>query len=210
MTVLYFFNSDALSLSTEVLSCSALSDGQFSVILEATLFHPQGGGQPSDQGCIGPAIVLQAITEDGKVIHITDRAVPVGPVTLTVNGAVRELHSRYHSAGHLIAYAGEPSGWRAFKANHRPGEGRVVFRAEENALPVTAEQLSQRVAELVVADLPRLISENQGRRQVTWGHLPATHCGGTHVISTGKTGNVMITKVKQKKDELSVSYQLSE
>lgn len=209
MTILYFFQSDSLSLTTEVLSCSPLPDGHFRVVLAATLFHPQGGGQPSDQGCIGEATLVKAMSENGEVIHITDRAVPAGTVILTVNSVVRQLHTRYHSAGHLIAYAGEQSGWQAVKGNHRPGEGRIVFIAGNNAQPVTAEEISQRVADMVAADLPRQTSECQGRRQVSWGDLPATACGGTHVASTGTTGEVVISKVKQKKGELSVSYQLS-
>ena len=210
MTELCFFSSDALSLTTEVLSCSALPDGQFRVILAATLFHPQGGGQPSDQGHIGSATLLLAIREDQQIVHITDQAVALGPVTLTVNGAVRQLHSRYHSAGHLIAYAGEQSGWQAVKGNHRPGEGRIVFRAADNARPVSAEDISLRVAEIIAADLPLQTSEYQGRRRVSWGSLPATECGGTHVASTGATGEVVVSKVKLKKDELSVSYLLPE
>lgn len=43
---------------------------------------------------------------------------------------------------------------------------------------------------------------------VTWGSLPVYACGGTHVRSTGEVGHVVITRVKEKKGELSVQYEL--
>ncbi len=44
MTLRLFFHSDDLKANAEVLDCSP-RDHEFAVVLHATLFHPQGGGQ---------------------------------------------------------------------------------------------------------------------------------------------------------------------
>ncbi|OCX17430.1 hypothetical protein [Pseudomonas graminis] len=203
-----YFDSDALELTTSVLSCSAREDGRYQVVLAATLFHPQGGGQPSDSGTIDSVNMLQALQSDDGIIHITSGPLDLGTVTLKVDGAARELHARYHSAGHLIACAGEKYGWLGLKGNHRPGESRVVFDPTDHARPVTEEMLQADVAALVAQNLPRNVDVSQGRRVVTWGQLPPTACGGTHVRSTGEVGEIHIVRVKQKKGQLSVQYEL--
>ncbi|QNH52905.1 alanyl-tRNA editing protein (plasmid) [Acinetobacter venetianus] len=206
MTLKRYFTSDQLTLTTRVLRCEPQDDGRFRLILSETLFHPQGGGQPSDRGTLAGAAMLQALQEGDDVAHYTDRPVEPGEVELVVDG---ELHSRYHSAGHLIAYAGESFGWRGYKANHRPGEGRIVFTALDQTQPVTAEALMQRAAALVAGNYPRVLGEEAGKRMVSWGELTPYACGGTHVLSTGEIGDIVIGKVKEKKGELTVQYSLS-
>jgi len=171
MTLKRYFTSDQLTLTTRVLRCEPQDDGRFRLILSETLFHPQGGGQPSDRGTLAGAAMLQALQEGDNVAHYTDRPVEPGEVELVVDGELRELHSRYHSAGHLIAYAGESFGWRGYKANHRPGEGRIVFTALDQTQPVTAEALMQRAAALVAGKYPRVLGEEAGKRMVSWGEL---------------------------------------
>lgn len=162
----------------------------------------------ADSPPIGAAM-LQALQEGDDVAHYTDRPVEPGEVELVVDGELRELHSRYHSAGHLIAYAGESFGWRGYKANHRPGEGRIVFTALDQTQPVAAEALMQRAAALVAGNYPRVLGEEAGKRMVSWGELTPYACGGTHVLSTGEIGDIVIGKVKEKKGELTVQYSLS-
>ena len=208
MTEKTYYNSDALEMKTEVVKCTSQEDGRYRVILAATLFHPQGGGQPSDRGIIGNANMIQAIQEDGDVIHITDSAVAIGPVNIRVDGELRRQHTRCHSAGHLIAYAGEKYGWYGYKGNHRPGEGRIVFQPIRLTSPVTAEDFSRGASALVARNLELILSEVDGKRMVTWGDLPAYACGGTHVCNTGEVGEIIITRVKEKIGELSVQYEI--
>ncbi len=73
----------------------------------------------------------------------------VGPAHLQVNANLRNLHSRYHSAGHIIGMAGEKYGWLGVKGNHKPGEGPIVFEALASPAPVTLEELAAEVTALV-------------------------------------------------------------
>ncbi|MFJ5428070.1 alanyl-tRNA editing protein [Pectobacterium actinidiae] len=206
---LYLYN-DGLTMDAVVLSCEPEDNGHYHVRLAATLFHPQGGGQPSDIGYIGDAVVLQVIHEEQDVIHITDKPVAPGECSIIVDAISRELNTRMHSAGHLIAVAGEALGWKAFKANHRPGEGRVVFALEKgDAMPPTVEALEEGSNKLVCLALARRQEVINGIRNVGWGDLPAYECGGTHVTSTERVGAINIISARFKKGQLSVSYTLS-
>lgn len=208
MTERHYFNSDHLSMNAKVVSCSPAADGHFEVILAATLFHPQGGGQPSDVGTIAGAKVIRVSQAGDEVIHLTDRKVAVGDATIEVSSAPRMLHAQLHSAGHLIGYWGEQAGWRAVKAHHWPGEARVVFEADGTAMALTAEAIEQQVNALVEADLLRQITLDGDKRMIGFGHLPAYSCGGTHVSSLGVIGKIKVLKVKEKKGQLSVHYDI--
>ncbi|MEJ4043600.1 alanyl-tRNA editing protein [Erwinia sp. SLM-02] len=211
MTSKLYLSSDSLSAVTTVLSCTPAEEGQFHLRLAETLFHPQGGGQPSDRGEIGPARVVGVFLDNEEVVHVTDRPLAVGEWLMAVDEAHRQLTTRLHSAGHLIAAVGEARGWTAIKGNHRPGEGRVVFESPVagHAAP-EADSLRAAVNALVRQALPRRQDISGGVRRITWGDLPLYSCGGTHVASTDRVGEVVINSVKFRKGQLSVSYSLAE
>ena len=68
MTRRLYYDHDQLLTSVEVLSCIP-HEQQFAVTLNATPFHPQGGGQPSDTGWIGQAAVLRVAQEGEQIVH---------------------------------------------------------------------------------------------------------------------------------------------
>jgi alanyl-tRNA synthetase len=208
MTQRLYLQRDELDMDTTVASCSPADDGTFHVVLTATLFHPQGGGQPSDVGTIGEANVIRAVQEGEQVVHVCDRAVATGEVRIHVASAPRLLHARLHSAGHLIGYVGETLGWCAVKAHHWPGEARVVFEGGDALQPMTPEVIEQQVNAQVAADLPRHVSQEGSMRKIGFGGQPAYPCGGTHVTSSGVVGKVTVSKVKEKKGQVSVHYAL--
>jgi alanyl-tRNA synthetase len=210
MTERHYLTSDALDMTAQVVSCSRAEDGRYEVILSATLFHPQGGGQPSDLGTIADARVMRVAHGERAVVHLCDRPVPEGDVRIEVSAEARALHARLHSAGHLIGYCGAPLGWRAVKGHHWPGEARVVFEAEAGAQDASAEAIEQLANAHVASDLPRRTSLEGERRMIGFGDLPASPCGGTHVASSGVVGRIRILKVKQKKNELWVHYDLED
>lgn len=207
MTERTYFDSDVLETTSEVVSCTPQEGGGYRVVLSRTLFHPQGGGQPSDVGKIGDANMLKAVAEEGIVVHLTDASVE-GVVDLSVDADARQANKRYHSAGHLISVAVERLGWRAVKGDHRPGEARVVFESNQEIPVPVADELESAVAEYVAAALPRIQTSEDGKRIITWGDLPAYACGGTHVASTVEVGKVRIVRVKEKKNQLTVQYNI--
>jgi Ser-tRNA(Ala) deacylase AlaX len=114
---------------TAVQSISALDEGNRSlfkqatdddhvVITSETIFHPQGGGQPSDEGVMQNstskfqvASVRMDVVTDGQVLHFgrfTSDSKPFQAgeiVEQVIDSEKRLLYSRLHTAGHVLGAA---------------------------------------------------------------------------------------------------------
>lgn len=207
MTQRLFFTHDHLVADVDVLECTPVEQ-QFAVVLQSTIFHPQGGGQPFDTGWLGQSTVLKVVQEAERIVHYVDQPVALGPVQARVDGQRRTLHTRLHSAGHLIGNAGETLGWMPIKAHHWPGEGKISFIRGESAQDMQADTLQEQVNQWIGADLPRHMTLDGGTREVGFGDLPAYACGGTHVQALAQVGQVTILGLSEKKGTLSVRYSL--
>ncbi|MGR3967069.1 alanyl-tRNA editing protein [Pseudomonas sp. 910_23] len=207
MTERLFFTHDHLTAELEVLSCTPHEE-QFAVIAQSTIFHPQGGGQPFDTGWLGDSQVLRVVQEAEQVVHYVDRPLEPGPVIARVDAQRRALHSRLHSAGHLIGNAGERLGWMPIKAHHWPGEGKITFIRGQSAQDMDAQTLQQWVNQWIAADYPRHMTLDEGTREVGFGELPAYACGGTHVQALSELGQVTILALSEKNGALSVRYEI--
>lgn len=207
MTQRLFFTHDHLIADVDVLECTPVEQ-QFAVVLQSTIFHPQGGGQPFDTGWLGQSAVLKVVQEAERIVHYVDQPVALGPVQARVDGQRRTLHTRLHSAGHLIGNAGETLGWMPIKAHHWPGEGKISFIRGESAQDMQADALQEQVNQWIGADLPRHMTLEGDTREVGFGDLPAYACGGTHVQALAQIGQVTILGLSEKKGTLSVRYSL--
>ncbi len=208
MTERLFFTHDHLTAELEVLSCTPHEE-QFAVILQSTIFHPQGGGQPFDTGWLGDSQVLRVTQDATHVVHYVNQPLEHGPITARVDASRRALHARLHSAGHLIGNAGERLGWMPIKAHHWPGEGKITFIRGEAAQEMDAQVLQQLVNQWIAADYPRHMTLEEGTREVGFGELPAYACGGTHVQALSELGQVTILALSEKKGALSVRYEIN-
>lgn len=91
------------------------SEGEeFAIICDQTVFHPQGGGQPADQGTIKSSSasfhVCHVVKRDGVVEHIgsfaDENKFDIGDqVHMAIEKERRIINARLHLAGHLIDYA---------------------------------------------------------------------------------------------------------
>lgn len=207
MTQRLYFADDALTADAVVMQCTPHEEG-FAVTLQATPFHPQGGGQPSDIGWIGDSEVLKALQEHDSIVHYLTQPVALGPVQVRVDAQRRQLNTRLHSAGHLIGVVGEQAGWIPTKAHHWPGECRVSFIPGEQPQTLDARAIEKQLTHWISADLPRHLHLDASQRAVSFGDLPGYPCGGTHVRSLGELQAVKVLAVTEKKGVLSVRYEL--
>jgi Ser-tRNA(Ala) deacylase AlaX len=110
--LVYLEDMGLLELQAQVLAVSE-EEGKTIVILDQTIFYPQGGGQPYDQGYIrtdsGVFRVEEVRFVEGVVKHMgkfESDAFNVGDtVQCQVDGERRSLHARLHSGGHVIDLA---------------------------------------------------------------------------------------------------------
>lgn len=189
----------------QVLACSPRADGRFGVVLDATAFYPEGGGQPADQGALGGARVLDVHEADGVVTHVTSTPLRVGE---TVQGDVdwtrRFCHMQQHTGEHIVSgivnsqfgysnvgfHIGDEATTVDFSGPLGPAE---VDALEENAnwvvwnnVPVTA---AVPAAEELAGLSYRSKKELDGPvRIVTVADTDCCACCGTHVARTGQVG----------------------
>lgn len=87
-----------------VVSCTPLEGGEYSLVLDRTVFFPEGGGQASDEGDIDGTPVLDVRLTGGEVIHKVGRAFTVGDrVTCNVDMSVRFPRMQCHTGEHIVS-----------------------------------------------------------------------------------------------------------
>jgi len=128
------------------------------VVLEGSLFYPQGGGQPGDRGALvagGTRIPIADSLrgEQGEIVLVPEQpAAVLGPgteVLQLVDAERRDRHTRLHTALHLLSVVlPYPVTGGAIGAE----KGRLDFAMAE--LPVPKDELEERLRALVAADYP--------------------------------------------------------
>lgn len=209
MTQKLYWDNETTESKVEVLHCEKLTGGGYCVYLNATPFHPQGGGQPTDTGRIGEAIVSKVEMNNNVIVHYTQQAVALGSAIARVDVERRQQHSRLHSAGHLIGHALQQLNWQPVKAHHWPREASVTFKPGADVQSIDISTVQKRCDELIARNLPRRVCEGENLfRQVSFGDLQPYGCGGTHVAFTLELKGLQILSVKLKKGLLIVQYDI--
>ena len=100
---LYYEDSHVTQFTAAVLSCTEGKKG-FEIILDATAFYPEGGGQDADTGTLGSVRVLDTREREETVVHICDGPLEVGS---TVKGHIdwdaRFVRMQQHSGEHIVS-----------------------------------------------------------------------------------------------------------
>lgn len=213
-----------------ILQASHDDNGPY-VILDRTIFYPQGGGQPSDQGTItldGNSIMVSKVAwVNGQVHHYTSQSLQshVGAIIMLEIDRERRLQfMRLHSAGHMLHHVVEMlyPHLKAVKGYHYPDGSYVEFTSKDSLI-VSLERINKELVAMIANDhfIASIIvhpeqfktlcpgaSYNGTRpiRLVKIGDFAQQPCGGTHVKSTGIVSSLVATKQKAKASSLKISY----
>ena len=115
MTVKLFENNSLLKECQAVVTACTEKDGKYLVELDQTVFFPEGGGQLSDKGKLGEAVVSHVSEKEGHIYHECDKELAVGSeVKAVLDWPVRLDRMQQHLGEHLLSYAC----WKLFKANN--------------------------------------------------------------------------------------------
>ena len=199
-------------------SVDSVSEGECSIVLDATTFYGEGGGQVGDKGTLeseGAHIdVLDTKKTDGVYVHmcnVVSGSVKVGDtLKATVDATRRQAIARNHSAVHMLQAA-----LRLVLGNHVEQAGSYVdenigrfdfthfaaLTSDEIAKIeniVNAYILSGDRIETVETDVDTarasgamaLFGEKYGKvvRMVKMGDFSVELCGGTHLDNSAKAG----------------------
>ncbi len=199
-------------------SLESAGEGDCTIVLDATPFYGEGGGQVGDTGVITgenlTVTVLDTKKSDGVYIHIChieNGTVKVGDtVNVAIDSARREAIRRNHSAAHLLQGA-----LRRVLGNHVEQAGSYVDEKEcrfdfSHFAAMTKEEIAEveKLVNLAILDgaevetkvtdaetakkegAMALFGEKYGDkvRMVKMGEYSTELCGGTHVDNTAKVG----------------------
>ncbi|KAJ2123169.1 hypothetical protein IW147_002862 [Coemansia sp. RSA 720] len=224
--VLEVLDTSALTNDTAAMTplTKALQRHPHAVILDATLFYPQGGGQPTDTGRItgphGHFTVAHVFMDDKRVYHqgtLHGTLSEGDAVDLAVDEDVRMRNARCHSAGHVI-FSIVKQTWgdqMTERKGHHFSDGAYVEFS--GLLPDSHDKnaLEDMVARVVAEDRCILVSEectnDDVLRVVQVDGYVANPCGGTHVRSTAELGLVTIRKIARRAGQnlTKISYSVA-
>lgn len=184
------------------------------VITDETIFHAQGGGQPTDIGSMilkdnddtKGRLLVSSVRRggDGFILHLGKFAPEPTPmwevgteIEQTIDSEKRDFHSRLHTGGHLLGLAvrqvigNEIPNFAETKASHAPGSASIECTGLIEEKWRDAIQL--RTDELVEQALPVRIcwfneQEIIDHRVVTDGGFKVGPEGTSRVVEIGDFG----------------------
>ncbi|MBR4935000.1 MAG: hypothetical protein IKZ01_03920 [Anaerotignum sp.] len=100
---LYYLDAYATTFKAKVLECTE-DKKNWKVVLDRTLFYPEGGGQPADMGTLGGVNVLDVHEKNDVVTHTTDKPLEVGAEVEGVIDWERRFDlMQNHSGEHILS-----------------------------------------------------------------------------------------------------------
>lgn len=162
----YFEHTYLFESRGKIIEIIPQPDGKTILILDQTIFYPQGGGQPYDTGTISSPRATFRVNEvrmkEGVVHHVgvfEHGTLSTGEnVHLKIDEARRRLNARLHSAGHIIDVAVESLGkkWVAGKGYHFPEGPYVEYEGEITLEEIESfrKELEEKTNHLITLNTP--------------------------------------------------------
>ena len=189
-------------------------EGKTALVLDRTAFYPASGGQPADAGAFHDVRVLDVVdADDGRVLHIVDRAPSTTSLHGTIDWTRRFDHMQQHSGQHVLSAAVD----RLFGVRTESFHLGVEYSTIDLAREVTSAEMQRAEDEanrVVWEDRPvaiRFASADEARtlglrketarqgtiRLIEIAEFDRSACGGTHVARTGAIGIIAVSAVER-------------
>lgn len=199
---------------SRVVSCEKMQD-HYDVVLDDTVFYPEGGGQPGDRGKLNEVPVIDTVRRDGVIHHICEKPVEVNAeVKACIDWNRRFRHMQSHSGEHIVSglihqlYGYDNVGFHMgeviqidFNGQLQEEDCRKIERMANEIIWKDEEIRTWIPDEAELAHLSyRSKKELSGKvRIVTIPEADQCACCGTHVKRTGEIGIIRIlSAVKHK------------
>ena len=215
------FREDGYIRECDATVIAVVDDG---IVLDRTVFYPQGGGQPGDQGrarlASGATLnITDTLKVEQGIWHRIEEGIELPGVGESVHVEIdwsrRHRLMRMHSCMHLLCSI-IPFGVTG--GSVREDSARLDFDAEQ---PLDKQAIQDQLVHLIAEDHAmsmRWISDEEldaqpelvrtmsvqpprgtGRvRLVEFEGIDLQPCGGTHVRSTAEIGAVRVRKIEKK------------
>lgn len=200
-------------MTAVVESCTQGKKG-YDIILNQTVFYPEGGGQPYDTGTLANAQVLEVHERNGRVVHTCDVPLEVGS---TVDGHInwdrRFDLMQNHSGEHIVSGIAH-SKWGCDNVGFHMGSDLITIDLNILLHEDQLLELEQEVNRYILEDHPVVITyptseeletlEYRSKKALTgqvrivsFPGADTCACCGTHVSTTGQIGLVKLLSVQK-------------
>lgn len=149
----YYEDSQLREFTATVLRCEAVKGG-WEVTLDATVFYPEGGGQPCDLGTLNDANVLDVQQRGEEIIHMCDKALEAGS---TVSGCIdwdrRFDLMQQHTGEHILSGIIHEK-YGAHNVGFHMGSDTVTIDFDVMIPAQDLEELERRANQAIFENLP--------------------------------------------------------
>lgn len=211
----YYLDPFLCEFDTDIVSVS-LINGKYHVVLDNTIFYPESGGQPSDQGYLNDIKVLHVYEKHDQVYHVVADRIDESKVKCTLNWDRRFYHMQHHSGQHLMSavfyhyynyqtmsfHLGDDYATIDLSTPTLPDE--TIIDAENKINRFIYQDIPIRSyftikAQIGLIKLRKQPTTEQDIRIVEFTGLDAVPCCGTHLKSSGQVGLLKIIKTEKYK-----------
>jgi alanyl-tRNA synthetase len=205
---LYFDDAYRRDFEAEVMEKKTV-EGFPAVVLDATCFYPESGGQPWDGGTLDGVEVLKVIDVEGAILHVLNNDVASGRVRGRIDWPTRFDHMQQHTGQHILSQAfyeivkGETLSFHlgpdvsTLEIGLRTISDEDLDRVEDRANAIVWEDREVKtyfVPEERIGQVPlRRPPKKHGLlRVVEVEGFDYSACGGTHCHRTGEVGMIKV------------------
>ncbi len=216
---LYYEDVYQKTFQGTVVACQEGKQG-YEVILDQSVFYPEGGGQPGDCGTLliegtkESVEVFDTHEKNEEILHYTKTAIPIGTVvTGTINWERRFDHMQNHSGEHIVSglicsrfgcnnvgfHMGKDMTTIDFDGEFSQEEMQEIeLAANERIWRNELTQIQSYTEEEVKSVEYRSKKELHGMvRIVTFPDADICACCGTHVTRTGEIGLIKLLSIQK-------------
>lgn len=189
-------------------------DGKTALVLDRTVFYPTSGGQPFDVGTLSGARVLNVVdADDGRILHVVDRAPDTARVTGAIDWARRFDHMQQHTGQHVLSAAFDRLLQARTESFHLGAEYATIdlarelspaeiARGEEEANRIVWEDRPVSIRFAGPDEIAKLPLRKEPQREGTLRLIDVqdfdlSACGGTHVARTGAIGIIAVAATER-------------
>ena len=221
---LYYQDAYLREFSAQILQKTPLPGGKFAVVLDRTVFYPEGGGQPCDLGTLNGVPVVDVRTVNEEIVHTADGDPGDGTVVGRLDWQRRFDHMQQHSGEHILSgilladYQAENVGFHLTAASCQidvtlpsltPEQAATIEDAVNAVifanLPVTGQFVEQ--ADLAAYSLRKEPGKEFSQiRLVSVEACDCCPCGGTHVARTGDVGLFKLRGWEKRKNNVRLDF----
>lgn len=206
--LLYYKNVYQVEFKAKILSIDQVKD-KYVIVLDATCFYPEGGGQPADAGWLNDVRVVDVQSQNGEVIHYTEDPIKGETVRGKIDWEKRFDFMQQHTGQHLLSqslvrvgkyrtvsvHLGDSYTSVEIDAAQIPDEEiytveKIANEAIGKNLPIETHWVDP--AEVHRYHLRKPPPKVEKVRVVQIEGFDSSSCGGTHVSRTGEVGIIKI------------------